>query len=57
MKAFRCGDVVPGCRVEFLGADRDDVLAQVARHARDDHGLVELDAATVRQVSEQLRDA
>ena len=56
MKAFRCGDVVPGCDAEFLGADRADVLEQVARHARDDH-RVELDATLAAQVAEHVRDA
>ena len=56
MKAFRCGDVVPGCSREFLGVDRDDVLAQVAAHGRDDH-RVEVDDALVTLVEANLRDA
>ena len=55
MKSFRCGDVVPGCQREFLGADRDAVLAQVAEHARADHHL-EPDPALVRAVEDHLRD-
>ena len=55
MKAFRCGDVVPGCSREFLGADRADVLAQVAEHARADH-QVEVDESLVDAVVANLRD-
>ena len=55
MKAFRCGDVVPGCSREFLGVDRADVLAQVAAHAREDH-LVDVDDALARAVEANLRD-
>ncbi|WP_337060786.1 DUF1059 domain-containing protein [Kineococcus sp. G2] len=56
MKAFRCGDVVPGCLREFLGQDQEAVLAQVGEHARRDHGL-EPDEALVRAVQERIRDA
>ena len=49
MKQFSCGDVVPGCRRTFQGAD-DAILSAVAAHARDDHGLAEIPAALVEQV-------
>jgi len=56
VKVFRCGDVVPGCERDFLGADRDDILRQVAAHAALDHGLPEVDEDLARQVEENLRD-
>ncbi|WP_369052146.1 DUF1059 domain-containing protein [Kineococcus terrestris] len=56
MKAFRCGDVLPGCHEEFVGADRDSVVAQVARHAREVHGLDAVPPAVLAQVDAQLRD-
>ena len=56
MKVFRCGDVVPGCERDFLGADVDDILRQVAAHASLDHGLPAVDADLVRQVEENVRD-
>ncbi len=49
MKAFRCGDVVPGCARGFTGTE-DEILTQVARHAHDDHGLTEIPAELVEQV-------
>jgi len=49
MKNFRCGDVVPGCTRAFTGTE-EDILTQVALHARADHGLVELPAELVTQV-------
>ncbi|WP_432540571.1 DUF1059 domain-containing protein [Kineococcus sp. SYSU DK002] len=55
MKAFRCGDVVPGCTREFTGADRAEILAQVAEHARADHH-VEVDAGLVQAVEANLHD-
>jgi predicted small metal-binding protein len=49
MKTFRCGDVVPGCTHAFTG-DENAILAQVAEHARSDHGLTEIPDALVAQV-------
>lgn len=49
MKAFRCGDVVPGCARAFTGTE-DQILAEVAQHAQRDHGLVEVPGALVEQV-------
>lgn len=49
MKAFRCGDVVPGCARAFTGTE-DEILAQVDQHARQDHGLIEVPDALVDQV-------
>ena len=56
MKAFRCGDVVPGCSREFLGTDRDDILAQVVAHGRGEH-RIELDEGLIALVEANLRDA
>lgn len=39
MKAFACGDVVPGCEARWLCASEDDILLAVARHARAVHGI------------------
>ncbi|NAZ84198.1 DUF1059 domain-containing protein [Kineococcus sp. R8] len=56
MKVFRCGDVVPGCERDFLGADRDDIVRQVAAHAALDHGLPSVDDDLARLVAENIRD-
>ena len=50
MKSFACGDVVPGCDARFVCASDDDVLAAVARHAADVHGMHEAPAAVVDSV-------
>jgi predicted small metal-binding protein len=50
MKAFACGDVVPGCTSTFTGPDEDAVLGQVAAHAAADHGLATVPAELVEQV-------
>jgi predicted small metal-binding protein len=39
MKQFSCGDVVPGCNAHFIGSTDDEILSQVAAHARSVHHL------------------
>ncbi len=42
MKQFACGAVVPQCHAVFRAPDDDLILAQVADHAREDHGMKEI---------------
>jgi predicted small metal-binding protein len=42
MKQFSCGDVVPGCNRAFTATDDDSLFAQIAEHARSDHGMAEI---------------
>ena len=55
MKTFACGAVVPGCAATFAGDTEDDVLEQVTRHAREDHGLPDLPEQLLEQVLANLR--
>ena len=48
---LRCGDVVSGCEGVVTGADRDEVLGKAAAHAREAHGLLELDEPTAAAVA------
>ena len=41
MKQFRCGDVVPGCTATFHGSEQE-ILAEVAGHARRDHQMTDI---------------
>jgi predicted small metal-binding protein len=54
MKSFSCGSVVPGCTASFTAGTDEEILAQVGRHARDDHGLQEIPAELVQQVRERI---
>jgi predicted small metal-binding protein len=40
VKSFSCGEIVPDCPAVFAGRDFEDLLQQVADHAREAHGLV-----------------
>lgn len=51
MKSFACGDVVPGCDATWVCSSDDEILFEVAKHARAVHGLTEVSpqlAAAVR---------
>jgi predicted small metal-binding protein len=50
MKMFRCGDVVPGCDVEFRHQTEDELLTAVAVHAHNAHGLSDLPPELVSRV-------
>ena len=40
MKSFSCGEIVPDCPAVFTGESYEDLLQQVADHARQVHGLL-----------------
>lgn len=54
MKSFSCGAVVPGCTATFGGDTDDEVLAQVADHARVAHGLQTVPDELVAEVRRHI---
>ncbi len=56
-KILRCGELFPGCSVEARGETEEEILARAAEHARRDHGVVEIDAATLEKVKAAIRPA
>lgn len=57
MKAFACGDVVPGCEARWVCSSEDDILAAVARHAYEAHGLTEVPESLVAEVRSRIVEA
>ena len=51
MKEFRCGEIVPGCDARFQGETEDEILQEIAGHARDAHGMDEVPP----EVEDQIR--
>ncbi len=47
---FECTNVIPGCEGKVEGDTVDDILAGAAAHAKDVHGVDQLDDATVEAV-------
>lgn len=54
MKAFACGDVVPGCEARWVCSTDDEILAQVAAHAASAHGLNEITPELVGAVRSNI---
>ena len=54
MKEFRCGVLVPGCSATFEGESDDEILQQVATHARDEHGMDEVPPEVVDRIRAAL---
>lgn len=54
MKRFACGDVVPGCEASWVCSTEDDILARVAVHAREDHGMTDISPELVAAVRSKI---
>jgi predicted small metal-binding protein len=48
--SLACGDVVEGCATTFEAGSEDELMARVADHARDDHGVTEISPELAEQV-------
>ena len=57
MKQFSCGAVVPGCTASFSAESEQEILSQVAEHARADHGMDDVPPEVVEQVRANITDA
>ncbi|HXE46666.1 MAG TPA: DUF1059 domain-containing protein [Conexibacter sp.] len=56
MKEFRCAAVVPGCAARFEDQSEAGILAQVVRHARDDHGMEHVPHDVLDEVRAHIAD-
>lgn len=54
MKAFRCGDVIPGCSMRCEG-DVEEILTKVGEHAAVVHGVTRLDEDLQDRVRRAIR--
>jgi predicted small metal-binding protein len=57
MKELRCADVGFECSAVIRGEDEQDVMSQAADHAREAHGLTDIDEETGQKIRAQIRDA
>ena len=56
MKEFSCGAVVPGCSARFEGESDEQILQQVAVHAREAHDMDEVPPEVVQQVRDGITE-
>jgi predicted small metal-binding protein len=57
VKTSSCGEIVPDCRRVFTGRDHEELLQQVADHAREVHGLVTVPTEVIATVRAAANDA
>lgn len=53
---LRCDDIVPGCADVIHANTEEEVMRDAAEHARQAHGIKEIDAATVAKVKAAIRN-
>lgn len=56
MKEFRCAAIVPDCTARFEDESEAGIVAQVVRHARDDHGMEHVPHDVLDEVRAHIRD-
>jgi predicted small metal-binding protein len=56
MKEFRCGELIPGCEAKFDGETDEQILQQVATHAREEHGMDEVPPEVVDRIRASLSE-
>jgi predicted small metal-binding protein len=56
-RELNCRDVGFDCEAVVRADSDEEVLAQVATHAREVHGLQQIDAETEQKVRSQIHDA
>jgi len=56
-KVLRCGELFPGCSIEAHGETEEEILKQAAEHVRRDHGIGQIDAATLANVKAAIRSS
>ena len=52
-----CGDIMPGCAATFSADSEDELLAQVAPHAADAHGVTEITPEVLDAVKGAIKQA
>ena len=55
MKTFTCGAVVAGCTASFSAETEEEILEQVAVHARGEHGMTGVPDEVISQVRSNIR--
>ncbi len=55
-KVVKCRDAGLDCDFESRGATEDEILKQVAEHAKNDHGIAEVPPDVRAKVKAAIRD-
>ncbi|HYO46172.1 MAG TPA: DUF1059 domain-containing protein [Gemmatimonadota bacterium] len=55
-KELHCGEIMDGCPEVIRGETEEEIMRKGAQHARDAHGVEELDDATIHAVKSKIRE-
>jgi len=55
--SIACGDVVTGCATTLEAGSEDELMARVADHARDEHGVTEITPDLADQVKGAVKSS
>ncbi len=53
--SLACGDVVEGCATSLEAGSEEELMARVADHARDEHGVTEVSPELAAQVKGAIK--
>ena len=53
--SLACGEVVSGCTTKLEAGSEDELMAKVADHARDEHGVTEITPELAQQVKGAIK--
>ncbi|MEM3827210.1 MAG: DUF1059 domain-containing protein [Candidatus Micrarchaeaceae archaeon] len=56
MKRFACRDIGMECNFVAQEADEKQLMNKIARHAREAHGMQQIDAATMAKVKAAIKE-
>lgn len=54
-KELNCGDIIQGCDARIRGENEEEVMRKAAEHARESHGVEEMDQTTAELVRSRIR--
>ncbi len=55
-KVLRCREVGVDCDFEAKGESVEEIMAQAAKHAKEDHGMDEIPQELIDKVREAIHD-
>lgn len=55
-KVLRCREVGVDCDFEAKGESVEEIMAQAAKHAKEDHGMEDIPQELVDKVKEAIHD-
>ena len=54
-RELACGDIIHGCDAKIRGENDEEVLRKAAEHARQAHGIQEVDPGTADLLKSKIR--